>query len=167
MYWLFLSQSQVLANRCERILEVFVGIICACTPAAAKSCNHHLKNLSALKTTVISQLSRIGLSTKQSQASLLSRKGDHQPGQYSNIDIYQGPGHTGNAKSKGIQTFIHNGKQHDLENDGIHLTIEMENQISQARYPGHEMATPLDWITRTMTMPSQGWPLIMKLSRFS
>ncbi len=50
----------------------------------------------------------------------------------------------GKAKSQGIQTFIHNGEQHDLENDGIHLTFEMQNKISQARYPGHEMATPLD-----------------------
>ena len=123
---------------------MFVGIICACAPAAARSYNHHLANLLALKIIVISRLSRVRSSTKQSQASLLSREGDHQSGKYSNADIYQGPGHMGKAQSKNIQTSIHNGKQHDIESDGIHLTFEMHNQVSDARHPGHEIATSLE-----------------------
>ena len=50
------------------------------------------------------------------------------------------------AQSKNIQTFIHKGKQHDLESDGIHLTFEMHNQISQARLPGHETITSLEQV---------------------
>ena len=123
---------------------MFVGIICACTPAAARSYNHHLSNLSALKLIFASQFSRIGLSTKQSQASDLSREGDHHSGQYSNIDIYQGRGRMGKAQSKNLRTFIQRGKQQDLENDGIHLTFEMHNQVSQARHPGRETATSLE-----------------------
>ena len=94
----------------------------------------------------ISQVSRVGLSTKQSQASLSSREGDQQPGQYPNIDIYQGPGHMGKAQSKNVRTFIHRGNQHDLENDGIHLTFEMHNQISQARHLDHETASSLEQV---------------------
>ena len=110
---------------------MFVGIICACTPAAARSYSHHLESLSALKIIFLSQLSRVGLSTKQSRAFLLSRDGgDRQPGKYSNIDIQQRPGHVGKAhQSKNdIQTLMQKGgKQHDLESsDGIHLTFEMQ-----------------------------------------
>ena len=94
----------------------------------------------------ILQLSRVGLRTKQSQTSPLSREGDHQPGQYSNIDIYQGQGHMAKAQSKTVRTFIRRGKQHDLENDGIHLTFEMHNQVSQARHSGHETATSLEQV---------------------
>ena len=89
----------------ERLLEIFVGIICACTPAAAKSYDHHVQNLSTLKTIFTSQLSKIGSSTKQSQASLSSRQGDHHPGQYSNTDICQGPRHIGKARTKDFRTF--------------------------------------------------------------
>ena len=94
----------------------------------------------------ISQLSRVGLSTKQSQASLLSREGDHQPRLYLNIDSYQDAGHMGKAQSKNVRTFIRRGKQRDLENDGIHLTFEIHNQVSQARHPGHETATSLEQV---------------------
>ncbi|KAM0802497.1 hypothetical protein BDR22DRAFT_102870 [Usnea florida] len=137
------SNWQNTAVNIVTILEIFVGIICACTPAAAKSGNYHLKNLSALSLFVVAQLSRIRLSTKQSQASLLSRTGNHQPGQYSNIDIYQGPGRLGQAQNKNVRTFIHRGKQQDLENDGIHLTFEMHDQVSQLHHPIHETATSL------------------------
>ena len=125
---------------------MFVGIICACTPAAARSYNHHLNRLLALKTIFISQLSRVGLSTKRSQASLLPLEDDHQSGKYSNIDIYQGPGHMGKAPSKNIHTFITKGKQSDLESDGIYLTFEMHDQVSQARLPGHKTTTSLEQV---------------------
>ena len=94
----------------------------------------------------ISQLSRVGLSTKQPKASPLSREGDHQPGKYSNIDIYQDSGHIAKAQSKTVHNFIRRGKQHDLENDGIHLTFEMHNQVSQGRHPRHETATSLEQV---------------------
>lgn len=138
------SYPRVLANNYERLLEMFVGVICACTPAAARSYNYHLKNFSVLQIFVVSQLSRIGLGTKQSQASLQSREGGQQPGHYTNIDVYQGPGHTGKTQSKSIQTFINRGKQHDVENDGIYLTFEMENQFSKAHHPGRGVATSLE-----------------------
>lgn len=85
----------------------------------------------------------------QSQTSHFSQNGDHRPGHYSNSDIYHSPGHTQKAQSTGSQTFIHSGKEHDLENDGIHLNFEMQDQISQAYHPGHEMATPLERVDST------------------
>ena len=94
----------------------------------------------------ILQLSRVGMSTKQSQATLLRQEGDHQPGNYSNHDIYQGLGHMGKAQTKNVRTFIHKGKQQDLENDGIHLTFEMRNQVSQVHHSSHETATSLEQV---------------------
>ena len=94
----------------------------------------------------ISQLSRVGLSTKQSQALVPSREGDHQPGQYPNIDIYQGSGHMAKAQSKNVRTFIRRGKQRDLENGGIYLTFEIHDQVSQAHHPGHETGTSLEQV---------------------
>ena len=41
----------------------------------------------------------------------------------------------GKAQSKNIHTFIHTGKQRDLESDGIHLTFEMHDQVSQGHIP--------------------------------
>lgn len=144
MIWKRIYRPRVSANAHERLLEVFVGIICACTPAAARSCNYHLKNLSAFRTFVVSQMSRIRLSTKQSQASLLQRDGGRQPGHYSNIGIYDGLGHAGKAQRENMQTFINKGKQHDVENDGIYLTFEMENQYTQAHHPSQGTSLSLE-----------------------
>ena len=140
----FISLYRDQADTYGRILEVFFGIICACTPAAAKSCNHHLKSFSTLKLIVVSQFSRIKLSTKPSKASLLPRTSDHPPGRYSNIDVYRGPAYTGRAQGKSIQTFVHKGKQQDVENDGIYLTFEMQNQFSQAYHPDFQTTTSLE-----------------------
>lgn len=52
----------------------------------------------------------------------------------------------GKAQSKNLHTFIHKGKQRDLESDGIHLTFEMHDQVSQASLPGHETATSLEQV---------------------
>ena len=137
------THNELLADKLgKRLLEIFIGIICACTPAAAKSLNYHIKTLDALKIFVVSQLSRIGVTTKQSQASLLSQTGDHhhQPGSYSELGVYQGPNYTSRIQGKGIQTFIHKGKQQDdVENDGIHLTYELENQYSLRNHPDYEL----------------------------
>ena len=43
--------------------------------------------------------------------------------------MYQG---SGQVDGKSIRTYIQSGKQHVVENNGIHLTYEMQNQISQA-----------------------------------
>ena len=144
--WTTHFQPRFLANIYERLLEVFVGIICACTPAAAKSCSHHLESLSAFKTFVVSQFSKVGSGAKQSQAFSESQFGDHQPGHYASSDIYQGPGYTENARGKSIQTFINKGKQHDVESDGIYLTYEMQNQVSTAYHPDHEAAKSLEGV---------------------
>lgn len=129
----------MLADNPNSLLEIFVGIICACIPSAAKSCNHHLQSLRALKTLVVSQLSKVSLSTKQSQSSLLSRRGDHQPGQYANVDVYQGPEYPGKARTQPTKTFIRSGEHHDVENDGIHLTFEMQSQLEKAVRSDREM----------------------------
>ena len=91
----------------------------------------------------ISQLSRVGLGTKQSRASILPQEGDRQPGQNSNMEIYQGPAQMENVQSKKVQTFIPKGKQYDLENDGIQLTFEMHDPVSQAHRPDQESAPSL------------------------
>ena len=92
----------------------------------------------------ISQLSRVGLGTKQSQASLLPREADQQPGQNSKIEIYPDPAHMENVQSKNVRTFIPKRKKRGLENDATHLTFEMHDQVSQARHPSHESATSLE-----------------------
>ena len=54
----------------------------------------------------------------------------------------------GKTRSKNVRTFIqlHKEKQHDLENDGIHLTFEMHNHVSQAHHPDHESASSLEQV---------------------
>ena len=47
------------------------------------------------------------------------------------------------AQSMNLRTFIYKGRQHDLENDGTHLTFEMHDQVSQARHLRHESAMSL------------------------
>ena len=115
---------------------MFVGIICACTPSAARSSNHHLQQFDSIKSYISSHL---GLSSfKQSKESTSSgptesqkkRKGKYHSKQYSTIDdVYQG---LGQVDGKSIRTYIQSGKQHGVENNGIHLTYEMQNHISQA-----------------------------------
>ena len=126
--------------------------MCACTPAAARSLNHHLQNLGAFKIFVLSKIFKIKLSTKRSQATLLSRKIGHRPGQYSNLVVYQSSNHTEKAQGKGIQIFIQGGNQQDINNDGIHLTFEMHNQVSQADHTNTELPNLRTEWTRIRTL---------------
>lgn len=48
------------------------------------------------------------------------------------MDNHNDPGHLGFGQPKSIRTFIHSGKQTHFENDGIHLTYEMQNDFSLA-----------------------------------
>ncbi|KAL8791766.1 MAG: hypothetical protein Q9195_005642 [Heterodermia aff. obscurata] len=106
-------------------------------------CRQHI---GAFKMFILSHLSKTGITTKYSKASLLSRKGGggSQPEYPSDTEVYQGPDYAGNAPNKSIRTFIHSGKPHDLENDGIHLTFEMQNHTAQAGRPEHETLSSLE-----------------------
>ena len=122
----------------QSLLEMFIGVICACAPSAAKSYNHHSEHFGAFNIFIHSRLFKTGTTTKQPKASLIFRKGGSQPRYPSDIDVYQGPGYAGHAPNKSIRTFVHSGKPLDLENDGIHLTFEMRNHSTQADHPEHE-----------------------------
>lgn len=139
----FTSGPKKTTTERHRVLEMFVGIICACTPAAAKSCNHHLRNLGTLKRHIDSRLIKSGnQSWKTSFRSPLGaaprlKTIKRLPGLYSTMDstidnVYQGSGTLDTNRSKTVQTFIQGGNTHSVYGDGIHLTFDLQNDISQA-----------------------------------
>lgn len=124
---------------CCSILEMFIGISCACTPSAAKSFNHHLPNLGAFKSYVSSGLSRLVtqqynvFSGSGTASTSKDRAAKYRSGQFSTIEgIYQGSSDGHETHGKGIQTVIRTGRHHQVESDGIRLTFEMQSDVSRA-----------------------------------
>ena len=117
---------------------MFVGIICACTPAAAKSCNHHLHNLSSLKKQIDSRLVKSSNRTRDVafRSPLKHRGVKRPPGLYSTIDsttddVYQGSATLDSDHSNAVHPLIRSEHQHPLESGGIHLTFELQNSTSR------------------------------------
>lgn len=114
---------------------MFVGIVCACIPSAAKSCNHHIHCVGALKSYIGSRVLKLN-----SQAFGASHSPHSSPFptdraagylKYSTIEnIYLGSRNGDKAQNRGTKTFVEAGKQHEVEHDGIRLTFEMQNEYS-------------------------------------
>ena len=120
----------------RRILEMYVGIVCACTPSAAKSFKRHVQQFNSFRSYISSYLPvsslRQSKASSSSKSNALSKdKERFKQRQYLTIDeIYR----SAQGKGKSTSTFIQSGKQHNVENDGIHLTYEMQNEVSRAEH---------------------------------
>ena len=105
---------------------MFVGLIVLCIPAAARTCRHH----SSLYHTVILPFgSRIrqGRADKSSTSKYSKR-------QLSSNNPYSDLRDVKTLKSpfpyaRGPHTIIKSGNQHEFEEDGIHLTFEMQTTV--------------------------------------
>ena len=120
-----------------RVLEMYVGIICACTPAAAKSFKHHVQRFDSLRTYIssylpVSSLKRFKESSyTMSNGSTKAEREKFKHRQYSTVDeIYR----SAQGKGNNISTYVQSGKHDDIENDGIHLTFEMQSEVSRAEH---------------------------------
>jgi hypothetical protein len=123
-----------------RLLELDIGIIVACMPAAARACRHDSPFYEMLRSRwSISRLfGTIGSKfQRNTQDSSKPSAGEHQTSDGArnpqrlpykqledNLDRF--PGHLNPPAAKTMRTFIHGKKQDEVDGDGIHLTYEMQ-----------------------------------------
>ena len=121
---------------------MYIGIIVACMPSASRSCHHLLPAYESLKTNFLSsRLLSIGqklrfsaqASSKNDSTEYVSRKYDgnyntRNKRPYKHLEEYKRHFSTTRnpTSTKIMQTFTNGESQHVVENDGIHLTYEMQ-----------------------------------------
>lgn len=111
------------------LLEMFVGIMCACMPAAAHTGRHHLPSYDCVSTTLRSHYESLGKGLRRSNpiSSSLSQRDFRDV--KTPRGVYEGYYNLGGLQrdlqepAKSLQTY---GKTDDLGHDGIHLTYEMK-----------------------------------------
>lgn len=119
------------ADDTTSLLEMFVGIICACMPAAAHTCHHHLPSYDSFKNILRSRYGSLQNKLRSYSAfSSLPEDSAHDVG--TSRGVHEGYGHGGTMSgrarvaAKPLQTFVQRGTTaDDLNHDGIHLTYEM------------------------------------------
>lgn len=124
-------QSRIVGQVDEEssLVEMFVGIICACMPAAAHTCRHHLPSYDCVSTTLRSRYESLGKGLRRTNptSSLLSKRGSRDV--KTPRGAYEGYYNLGRLQrdlpfpAKSLQTY---GRTDDLNYDGIHLTYEMQ-----------------------------------------
>lgn len=125
---------------------MFVGIICACMPAAAHTCHHHLPSYDSIKNILRSHYGSLGqrLRRPNPTSSTVSERNSRDlktpRGVYEGYVNLGGLDHARPVPAKSLQTFVHNGSPDDFSHDGIHLTYEMQ-QISASAAPHHQRQT--------------------------
>lgn len=111
------------------LVEMFVGIICACTPAAAQSCRHNLPSYDTLKSLLLSHSHALRSSFKGTLSASSSvgfkdielsqqqhRDPDRSHESYSNVDHYQSPLEADMAQNQENECIIiRGGRQHKVE----------------------------------------------------
>ena len=123
--------TNTMTESSRRLVEMFVGIVCACMPSAAQTCRHHLPHYRSLKTRVYFQLHALRSGIRRIQnPDDYSNSGGHPEttstaGPYPDLQSYKLAKHSDLTQTKGIRTFIHGGLRGDIESDGIHLTYDM------------------------------------------
>ncbi|KAK0516328.1 hypothetical protein JMJ35_000931 [Cladonia borealis] len=124
------------------LLELYIGIIVACMPSASCACRHLSPVYENLKASFLSSpFASIGPKLNRSAQALsknnstehTSCKNDGNPNvrnerPYKHLDDYKHhfPGSPNPASAKIMQTFIGGESHSGIENDGIHLTFEMQ-----------------------------------------
>lgn len=97
------------------LVEMFVGIICACMPSAAQSVRHNLHHYESLKTRISYRLyslrSRHRRTHPASSSDMEKNQGSTADieGPYLDLRNYQLAKHSDLAQTKGVRTFIQGG----------------------------------------------------------
>ena len=107
---------------------MFVGVICACMPAAAHTCHRHLPSYGSLKKNLPIRYRSLGLKDRSTGPSF-PESTSH--GIKTSRSVHEGyvsleaPRLPMPVPAKSLRTFIHRGNTDDLDHDGIDLTYEM------------------------------------------
>ena len=110
---------------------MFVGIICACMPAAAHTSHHHLPSYDSIRSILRSRYGSLGQRLRRTYPTSSSLPEDSSHEVRTSRGIHEGYINLGTLESgprvpaKTLQTFVRHGKADDLNNNGIHLTYEM------------------------------------------
>ena len=109
---------------------MFAGIICACMPAAAHTCHHHLPSYDSLKKNLQIRYRSFGLKDRSTDPSFPESTSHGIKTSRSVHEGYVGP-ETPRlllpVPTKSLRTFIHRGNTDNLDHDGIHTTYEMQH----------------------------------------
>lgn len=123
------------------LLEMFVGIICACMPAASHTWQHHLPSSDSFKYHLRPRNGTSGLKlggtnptpssvAESNPRDVKTSRGVHEG--YVNLDVLE---HELPRPVKPLQTFIYSGRPDDLNHDGINLTYEMQQSSASPPPP--------------------------------
>ena len=111
------------------LLEMFVGIICACMPAAANTCHRHLPSYDSLKKNLRVHYRLLGRKDRSTgpffpestSHAIKTSRSVHEG--YVSLDAPQLPMP---VPAKSPWTFINRGNTGKFDHDGIHRTYEMQ-----------------------------------------
>ncbi len=120
---------------------MFVGIMCACMPAAAHTYNHHAKSYSFLKKNFRLRYGLLGVGDRGTNPPLRestfhdvkTSRAVHEG--YVTLDA---PGHSTRMPAKPLQTFVSRVRCNDLDHEDIHLTHEMQHVSASPQPQDHQ-----------------------------
>lgn len=131
-----------------RLVEMFIGISCACMPAFSKMLHHHLPAIKKIRSALSSRFASLryssSVATTGHSGFSQSDAPSHYPvaetghGPYTHLEVemasprsapFQPTYELGQLQS--VQTFIGKGRRKGASDDKIHLTHEIQQQ--QAR----------------------------------
>lgn len=110
---------------------MLVGIICACMPAAAHTCRHHLPSYDSVRNKLCSHYGSFEKKIRRTNPNSSSLSESSSPGVKTPRGVYEGYFNLGGLEhglpltGKPGKTFTHNRRPDDLKYDGINVTYEM------------------------------------------
>ena len=125
------NRPRMRADWSPSLVEMFVGIMCACMPAAAHTYHHHLRSYESLKQNNLHSRYRPStskdhsskpLSPQSKPHAISTSRGVHEG--YVSLDALEPAMPTPHAKS--LDTFNRTGSHNDLDHDDIILTYELQ-----------------------------------------
>ena len=133
-----------------RVVELFIGISCACMPAFSKMIHYHLPTLQKIRSVFSSHFTSLRFSKSggttghsgfsQSDSHSQNADGKTTRGPYRHLEVEMFP--PGGVapqpaydfgQPRSVQTFITKGWSKGASDDQIHLTHEIEQQQTRTR----------------------------------
>ena len=108
---------------------MFVGIICACIPAAAHTCHHHLPSYDSLKKNLQTRYLSSRVKGRRKDPSFPEKTSHGVKTSRSVHERYvdlEAPELPMPVPAKSLMTLIHRASSDDLDLDGIYLAYKMQ-----------------------------------------
>lgn len=124
-----ITSMNVRTDQDYSLLEMFVGIICACMPAAANMCHRLLPSYDSLKKNLQTRYRSLDLKSRSTRPSVpksTSRGIETSRSVHEGYVSLEAPELPMPVPAKSLRTFIHNRSPDDVEHDSIHPTYEMQ-----------------------------------------